>query len=72
MRAQAPPVYEALIAERDENLELSLGPLMQARMLATGTEDEAGVCDALFRVYTQLGRVDDAEEVSACAGYNMN
>lgn len=62
----------ALIAERDTNLEASLGPLMQARTLSMGTDDEAGVCDALFRVYTQLGRVDDAEGVSECAGYSMN
>lgn len=62
----------ALIAQRDENLEASLGPLMQARTLASGTENEQGVCDALFRVYTQLGRVDDAEGVSECAGFAMD
>ncbi|MEM0962966.1 MAG: tetratricopeptide repeat protein [Bacteroidota bacterium] len=62
----------ALIEQRDENLEMSLDPLTQARTLAADTENEAGVCDALFRVYTQLGRVDDAEGVSECAGYNMN
>ncbi len=62
----------ALIAQRDENLEASLGPLTQARTLAIDTENEAGVCDALFRVYTQLGRVDDAEGVSECAGFSMD
>lgn len=62
----------ALIDERNDNLEMSLDPLMQARTLAAGTPDEAGVCDALFRVYTQLGRVDDAEGVSECAGISMN
>ncbi|MGB3541392.1 tetratricopeptide repeat protein [Rubrivirga sp.] len=62
----------ALIGQRDENLEASLPPLMQARTLAAGTESEAGVCDALFRVYTQLGRVDDAEGVSECAGFSMD
>ncbi len=62
----------SLIDQRDMNLESSLGPLMQARTLSTGTPDEPGVCDALFRVYTQLGRVDDAEEVSECAGISMD
>ena len=62
----------ALIDQRNENLEMSLGPLMQARTLSAGTDDEPGVCDALFRVYTQLGRVDDAEGVSECAGISMN
>ena len=51
---------------------MSLDPLLQARTLAAGTPDEAGVCDALFRVYTQLGRVDDAEGVAECAGISMN
>ena len=62
----------ALIDQRNENLEAALDPLMQARTIAAGTPDEAGVCDALFRVYTQLGRVDDAESVSECAGISMN
>ena len=62
----------ALIDQRNENLEASLSPLQQARTLAAGTTDEAGVCDALFRVYTQLGRVDDAEGVSECAGISMD
>lgn len=62
----------ALIDQRDENLELALGPLTEARRIATGTPDEPGVCDALFRVYTQLGRIDDAESVSECAGITMD
>lgn len=62
----------ALIDERNENLEMALDPLMEARTIAAGTADEPGVCDALFRVYTQLGRVDDAEAVSECAGISMN
>ena len=61
-----------LIAERDENLEASLPNLQRARELSAGTDDEAGVCNALFRVYTQLGRVDAAEEVSECAGIAMD
>lgn len=61
-----------LIDQRNVNLESALGPLMQARTLSMGTTDEPGVCDALFRVYTQLGRVDDAEGVSECAGISMN
>lgn len=61
-----------LIAERNENLEASLPHLLEARTLAAGTDDEAGVCNALFRVYTQLGRIDDAEGVSECAGISMD
>lgn len=61
-----------LIAERDENLESSLPHLMEARTLSSGTPDEASVCNALFRVYTQLGRVSDAEGVSECAGISMD
>ena len=63
---------DALIEQRNENLEMSVAPLMQARTLSAGTEDEAGVCDALFRVYTQLNRVDEAQAVSECAGISMN
>ena len=62
----------ALFAQRDENLEASLAPLMQARTLSTGTDDEAGVCNALFRVYTQLGRIDNATAVAECAGMATN
>lgn len=62
----------ALIDERNENLELALAPLMEARAISAGTPDEPGVCDALFRVYTQLGRVDEAEGVAECAGISMN
>lgn len=61
-----------LIDQRNVNLETSLGPLMEAKTLSAGTPDEAGVCDALFRVYTQLGRVDDAEGVAECAGISMD
>ena len=63
---------EALVDQRNENLELALGPLTQARTIAAGRADEAGFCEALFRVYTQLGRVDDASEVAECAGMSMN
>ena len=63
---------DALFAERDENLELALGPLVQARQLATASNDEQGFCEALFRVYTQLNRIDDAEGVAECAGMSMN
>ena len=63
---------QALVDQRNENLELALGPLTQARTIAAGRADEAGFCEALFRVYTQLGRVDDASEVAECAGMSMN
>ena len=61
-----------LLQQRNQNLELALPPLVQARTLAAGSPDEQGFCEALFRVYTQLGRVDDATEVSECAGMAMN
>ena len=62
----------ALYEQKNQNLEMALVPLAEARRLASGTPDEAGVCDALFRVYTQLNRLDEAEEVSTCAGQSMN
>ncbi len=62
----------ALIQERNQNLELALEPLNQARTLAGDAADEQSFCEALFRVYTQLNRIDDATEVSECAGMSMN
>ena len=63
---------DALFAERDENLEMAVDPLVQARELAANADDESGFCEALFRVYTQLNRIDDAEAVAECAGMSMN
>ena len=62
----------ALVQQRNQNLELALPPLVQARTLATNTPDEQSFCEALFRVYTQLNRIDEATEVSECAGMSMN
>ena len=59
----------ALLAQRDENLEMALVPLERARELS---DDDPSICEALFRVYTQLNRIDDATAVSECAGYSMN
>ena len=61
-----------LVAQRDENLEAAVPFLMQAREISAGTDDEPDACTALFRVYTQLGRVSDAEAVAECAGISMN
>ncbi len=61
-----------LTAERDENLEASLPYLQRARELSAAQGDESSVCLALFRVYTQLGQVDNAERVAECAGVSMN
>ena len=68
----------ALIEERNMNLEMALAPLTQARTLASGTADETGFCEALFRVYTQLNRIDeghrgrgvrgDVDELACVAG----
>ena len=59
----------ALLAERDENLEMALVPLERAREISN---DDPSICEALFRVYTQLNRIDDATTVSECAGYSMD
>ena len=61
-----------LVAQRDENLDAALPYLQRAREISVGTEGEADACEALFRVYTQLGRISDAEGVAECAGISMN
>ena len=61
-----------LVGERDENLAAALPYLQRAREISAGTDGEADACEALFRVYTQLGRVSDAEGVAECAGISMN
>ncbi len=57
---------ERLIAQRDQLLEQALEPLLRARTLSAGTETETNVCGALFRVFAQLGRTDEAAEANAC------
>lgn len=61
----------ALIEERNGLLEQALPYLQTARDLAQGA-DESNVCSALFQVYTQLNRIDDANSVAECAGMSMN
>jgi tetratricopeptide (TPR) repeat protein len=61
----------SLIQERDEFLNRSVGPLEQARELSDA-ENRRGVCNALFQVYTQLNRVEDARGVAECAGISMD
>lgn len=39
---------------------------------ATCNSDRVTACTALFRVYTALGRTDEARGVSECAGIDMN
>ncbi len=65
---------DVLFDERDTNLEMAVAPLVQARTLAAANPeaDERSYCEALFRVYTQLNRIDDAESVADCAGMSMN
>lgn len=62
---------DRLLAERDALLSRSLPYLQEARTLSTGDEARAA-CNALFQVYTQLNRVDDARGVAECAGISMN
>lgn len=61
-----------LVAERDVFLERSLPHLLQSRDLTPEGPDQRGACTALFQIYTQLGRIDDAVGVAACAGISMN
>lgn len=62
---------ERLLEERDQFLERSLGPLVRARELSDPAGEQA-VCNALFQVYTQLNRIDDANGVAECAGFSTN
>ncbi len=61
-----------LIRERNTALEQSLPYFERARTLSPEGDDRRGACTALFRVYSTLGRIDDARGVSQCAGIPMN
>lgn len=66
---------DALIVQRDELLNRSLAYLVRAREIASQASDadsERTACNALFQVYAQLDRPDDANRVAACAGQEMN
>lgn len=60
-----------LVAQRDDFLTRSVVPLVRARDL-TPEADRSGVCNALFQVYSQLNRIDEATAVAECAGISMN
>lgn len=62
-----------LIGERDALLNRSLTYLVRARELAASEPDsERTACEALFRVYTQLNRMDEANAAAECAGIDLN
>ena len=61
----------ALIDERDTLLERAL-PYLQASRDLAAEADKQNACTALFQVYTQLNRVDDANAVAECAGMSTN
>lgn len=61
-----------LVAERDALLNRSLPYFETARTLGAEGADRTSACTALFRVYTTLGRIDDARTVAGCAGISMN
>ena len=61
-----------LVTERDVLLNRSLPYFERARTLGTEPADGRSSCEALFRVYTTLGRIDDARGVATCAGQTMN
>ena len=59
--------------DRDALFEQALPYLTEARRLTeSGGEDAADICNALFQVYTPLGRIPEAEEAAECAGMDMN
>ncbi len=64
---------QRLQGERNALLQQSLAPFVEARRLtAAEGASVTEVCDALFRVYTALERLDEAREAGACAGQDMN
>ena len=61
-----------LVGQRDALLNQSLPYFERSRALAAEPADTRSSCEALFRVYTTLGRIDDARGVAECAGQSMN
>jgi tetratricopeptide (TPR) repeat protein len=62
-----------LTRERDDYLQRSVTPLEHSRRLTVAAEQSpAQVCEALFRVYTQLNRQQDAADAARCAGLTTN
>ena len=61
-----------LVTQRDVLLNRSLPYFERSRSLGTEPSDGRSACEALFRVYTTLGRIDDARSVATCAGQTMN
>jgi tetratricopeptide (TPR) repeat protein len=60
---------QQLRAERDQLFDQALPHLLEARSLTEAAgEDAAEICQALFQVYTPLGRLDEAREAGECAG----
>ncbi|MCH7977338.1 MAG: hypothetical protein IIC18_12415 [Bacteroidetes bacterium] len=63
----------ALRSERDALLEQALPFLVEARSLtAAQGESPADICTALFQVYAQLSRSDEATEAGECSEQDMN
>ena len=52
-----------LVRERNAALESSIPYFERARTLSSAGDDQRGACTALFRVYTTLGRTEDAQGV---------
>lgn len=63
--------YDAMIADRNEQIEMAIEALTTARDLAPEAKKPA-VCNSLMTVYSSLGRADEAEEAAECAGISMN
>ena len=60
-----------MIADRDEQIEMSLEALVTARDLADDTARPT-VCRSLLTIYNSLGRADEAAAAAECAGESMN
>ncbi len=62
-----------LRGERDVLLQQAAPYLEEARRLTeAGGESASDICNALFQVYAQLNRTDEATEAGECAGHDMN
>lgn len=61
-----------LLQQRDENIQQAIPYFEQARELVAGEPGEADVCLALFQLYSQVNRMDEAEAAAECAGISMN
>mgnify|MGYP003574432722 CR=1 FL=1 len=69
--ADAQARMEAAAAERDGLFAMSIPPLVKARTLIEGTdEDVSGICTALGQAYARTNEMEKAQEAYSCAEGN--